>query len=105
MADHPTTTVVTSEIRPDDIVFAHGMRVRIDSSREIEDATSYGGRLHAHQGTVLNKDEAITKYDIPRSFLYNEIRHVHGPDAEGAREDTWTIQGNDLATWTIAREA
>ena len=95
-------SVKSSELQVGDIVLNHGMRIRIDEVNEIEDASTYGGRFHCNPGTVLNVQEAVEVYDIPRSFLYNEARHSSlGASHPDAREDYWVTQGNDLATWTI----
>jgi hypothetical protein len=90
----------TSQIRVGDLVLNYGMRIRIDEIKVIEEPD---GNCYCCLGTVLNKDEAIKVHDIPRSFMFNEIRHVHGPDHPGAREDYWNVQGNSLATWTVVR--
>jgi hypothetical protein len=103
MADHPTTTVVTGEIRVGDLVLNYGMRIRIDEIQVHDDATSHGGKVYCCLGTVLNRDEAIEVHDIPRSFMYDNERFVHGPGH--GREDFWNVQGNDLATWTVVRGA
>jgi hypothetical protein len=99
----PTVSVDTSQIRVGDLVLNYGMRIRIDEIQVHEDETSYGGKVYRCLGTVLNVEEAIEKYDIPRSFMFNEIRHVYCTLHPGAREDFWNVQGNDLATWTVLR--
>ena len=96
-------TVDTSEIRVGDLVLNYGMRIRIDEIQVHDDSTSHGGIVYCCYGMVLNVREAIDVYDIPRSFMFNEIRHVHGAGHPGAREDFWNVQGNDLARWTVER--
>jgi hypothetical protein len=104
MADQLTTIQVdTSQIRVGDLVLNYGMRIRIDEIQVHDDETSHGGKVYCCLGTVLNVEEAIEKYDIPRSFMFNEIRHVYGPDHPGTREDFWNVQGNDLARWNVLR--
>lgn len=96
-----TTTTIqvdTSQIQVGDLVLNYGMRIRIDEIKVIEEPD---GNCYCCLGTVLNKDEAIEKYDIPRSFMFDEERHVHGPGH--GREDYWNVQGNELATWTVVR--
>jgi hypothetical protein len=101
MADQLTTIRVdTSQIQVGDLVFNYGMKIRIDEIKVIEEPD---GNCYCCLGTVLNKDEAIEVHDIPRSFMFNEIRHVHGARHPGAREDYWNVQGNSLATWTVVR--
>ena len=101
MAEQPTTIQVdTSQIRVGDLVLNYGMRIRIDQIRVIEEPD---GNCYCCYGTVLNVQEAIEGHDIPRSFMFNEIRHVYGAGHPGAREDYWNVQGNSLATWTVVR--
>jgi hypothetical protein len=97
------SNVKTSEIRVGDVVLNYGMRIRIDEIKVVPDASTYGGEFRCCLGTVLNKQEAIEVHDIPRGFMFNEARHVYGPDHPDAREDYWNVQGNDLATWTVER--
>jgi hypothetical protein len=99
-----TIQVNTSEIQVGDLVHAHGMRIRIDEIKVYDDSTSHGGKVYCCLGTVLNRDEAIERYEIPRSFMFNEARHIHGPEHPEAREDYWNVQGNDLARWTVERQ-
>jgi hypothetical protein len=101
----PTIVVDTSQIGVGDIVLNYGMRIRIDEIQVHEDETSHGGFVYCCLGTVLNVEDAVTIHDIPRSFMFNETRHVHGPDHPDAREDFWNVQGNDLARWTVVRGA
>ena len=96
-----TQTRDTSQIQVGDLALNYGMRIRIDEIKVIEEPD---GNCYCCLGTVLNRDEAIEQYDIPRSFMFNEARHVHGPEHPEAREDYWNVQGNDLATWTVVRE-
>src|SRR5580692_4058342 len=96
------SNVKTSEIRVGDIVLNYGMRIRIDEIRVIDDSTSHGGKVYCCLGTILNKDEAIEVHDIPRSFMFDNERDLHGPGH--GREDFWNVQGNDLATWTVERQ-
>jgi hypothetical protein len=101
----------TSEIRPGDVVVSHGMRVRIDRTLTFgcEGHGHNGGTPHsdetctiyAHIGTVLNMAEVLNSKIVPASFLYSEERFNRGPGH--GREDYWTIQGNDLATWWVER--
>jgi hypothetical protein len=99
-----TQVVDTSQIQIGDLVFNFGMRIRIDEIEVHEDETSHGGKVYCCLGTVLNVQEAIEQHDIPRSFMFNEARHVHGPRHPDAREDYWNVQGNDLARWTVVRQ-
>ncbi len=52
-------------------------------------------------GTVLNMDEVRAARIVPRSFLYDAERDRRGPGH--GREDFWTVQGNNLAMWTVER--
>jgi hypothetical protein len=57
--------------------------------------------VYAHLGTVLNAAEVRQAGIVPPSFLWDEERHTKGPGH--GREDSWTVQGNDLATWWVER--
>jgi hypothetical protein len=95
-----TGTVKTSEIHVGDIVREHGMRVRIDS---IKYHAAQAPRLLpvcACRGTVLNLDEVLDAKIVPASFLTTE-KWVEGEGWVTDRRDAWTVQGNDLATWSV----
>lgn len=70
--------VDTSQIHVGDLVLNYGMRIRIDEIKVIEDETSHGGYVYCCLGTVLNVQEAIETYDIPRSFMFDNARFAHG---------------------------
>jgi hypothetical protein len=105
--------VPTGELRPGDVVLAHGMRVRIDRVVPYHP----GGRgcvtgpgaatltqcdlAWSCSGTVTNLAEVRATGIIPRSFLYDSVRDRLGPGH--GREDFWNVQGNNLATWTAER--
>ena len=91
----------TSQLRPGDLVLNYGMKIRVDAVHAVEDPTSHGGVVYVCPGTVLNVEEAVEIHDIPRSFMWDNERFVHGPGH--GREDFWNVQGNDLATWSIVR--
>jgi hypothetical protein len=65
------------------VVRTHGMRVRLDS---LVTWTDRGHRVAAWTGPVLNMADVKAAGFVPASFV---------------RDGTWTVQGNDLATWTV----
>jgi hypothetical protein len=115
-----TTTLLhlpTGQLRPGDVVLEHGMRVRIDSVRPFHAhgsgcVSGYApgegpmGRACALAwscpGTVLNVAEVRAAKVVPASFLYDEQRMREGPGH--GREDSWNVQGNNLAWWSVERE-
>jgi hypothetical protein len=57
----------TSEIKTGDVVCEHGMRVRIDQTRNCGDDRGHGP-VYAHLGTVLNPKEVRQAGIVPPSF-------------------------------------
>jgi hypothetical protein len=96
--------VKTGDIQVGDIVLEHGMRVRIDEIETYPGGPHGMGTVYACRGTVTNLIEVRQAGIVPRHFLFNEPRYNGGPTADGAREDYWVVQGNDLATWTVERQ-
>jgi hypothetical protein len=99
-----TKSVNTSELQVGDIVWTHGMRVRVEHV-----ATYDGDRgpVWVATGTLLNLDEV--KDVIPAGFLHcfarteavrPEVRKAHAT-SHGVEGECWTIQGNTLATWAV----
>ena len=119
-------SVSTPEILPGDVVVSHGMRVLIEGPAHVY----HGGCDHplalapadlaparapkliegeacrigyAWPGKVLNVSEVLGAAIVPRGFLFDRERASMGP-GHGS-EDSWTIQGNSLARWTVLRSA
>ena len=92
----PTVTltgVKSSDLRAGDVVVSHGVRVRIPQPTKHEawtdpKRTMQGRTIYYAVGTILNRD------DLPDSVA----RYL------GPTRMEWTIQGNDLTTWTVDRE-
>jgi hypothetical protein len=80
-----TVTLDSLSLRAGMVVRTHGMRVRLDSL--VSDTFgSAGRRVAAWRGSVLNMPEVRAAGIVPASFV---------------RDGMWTVQGNDLATWTV----
>lgn len=96
--------IPTSQIRAGDVVLEHGMRVRIDFIREYEGGLDGSGvpgmTVYGCHGTVLNLAEVRAARIVPMSFLTTD-KWVEGQGWTTDRRDAWTVQGNDLATWTV----
>ncbi|MEV1295176.1 hypothetical protein [Pseudonocardia sp. NPDC049635] len=73
--------VNTYELKDGDLVLAHGMLLRLTEGRE----TSHGAMNFL--GVMENPDT------VPAS-----VREI-------TKRNTWTVQGNELATWMRVRES
>ena len=105
-------SVRTGQIRVGDVVLTHGMRVRIDRIRPYHPggqgcmtgmARESCSLAWACLGTVTNLADVLAEGFVPRSFLYDSERDSRGPGH--GREDFWNVQGNNLATWLVVRDA
>lgn len=89
----------TDQIKRDDIVHTHGMRVLMDTdpvtSRDHAGPLS-GRTCYAWVGLVLNPDDVPEDY-IPRSWLYTD------GIGQPRTEPRWNVQGNELAFWSVER--
>ena len=92
----PTVTltgVKSSDLRAGDVVCAHSVRVRIPQPIAYEawtdpERTMQGRTFYFAVGTILNRDD-----------LRDDVARYLGPTRM-----EWTIQGNDLTTWTVDRD-
>ena len=87
------TRVKSSDLRAGDVVTAHGVRVRIPQPTNHEawtdpERTMQGRTIYYAVGAILNRDD-----------LRDDVARYLGPTRM-----EWTIQGNDLTTWTVDRE-
>ena len=91
-----TRRVMSSELQVGDVLREHGMRVRIESVRQVP---SWGSNRDSYPlvtcavGAVLNPEAVREAGIVPMSFLHCEI--------DGHPEFCWHVQGNDLATWYV----
>lgn len=83
----------TPELRKGDIVLCHGMRVLVDGELR---PTSRAGGFYT-EGLVLNEAEVKAAKLVPISWLHNDSRGLY------REEPRWTIQGNELARWAVAK--
>jgi hypothetical protein len=102
-------TKKTSELAQGDVVRCHGLRCLID--REILISKSHpvardGSHCRYTQALVLNRDE-VSREVVPFGFTADWDRY---PNVDRSSplphhgEHRWTIQGNDLATWSVEVE-
>lgn len=88
-----TTTKNTNELKVGDIVLCHGMRclitepMRLSTSHRVD---PFYGACYWTVATVLNRNEVPADL-VPMGFTRNH---------DGTH--TWTIQGAEALTWTIA---
>lgn len=95
-------TLSTPELRPGDVVHVHGMRCLID--RDILPSKRHAGNTTFYTDTlVLNRDDVPTRV-VPMSFTSTADRPARGMPAEPAGTHRWTIQGNELARWSVDRD-
>lgn len=95
-------TLSTPELRKGDVVTCHGLRCLLDSEPQLS---------RSHPGTstfyclalVLNRDEVPNEV-VPVAWTadWDRGRSRHEPRPHDG-EHRWTIQGNDLARWSVER--
>lgn len=86
-----TATKLSSQLTTGDVVLTHGMQVELD--REVNAYPSQNGGCFASRGRVVNIDTLEDDWLV--RFVKSDRREDDGDDVR------WTIQGNDLVTWTI----
>ena len=96
-----TLRLNTGELQVGDIVLNYGMRIRINSIRQLGEP---GHIFWACDGTVENLDEVREAQVVPMSWLCTQ-KFVEGQGWVTDRRDNWNVQGNTLATWTVERRA
>ena len=88
--------VPTSELREGDVVFNHGMRLRLGPVHVYDEFPRLP--VYASVAVVENEEEAVAQGTVPRSWMHRDVfvngRWTRSPEA------TWTVQGNELARWT-----
>lgn len=95
-----TETVNTPQLRPGDVVQAHGFRVRVDEVREyVPPGTS--GLAWSCPGTVLNAAEVLEAGTVPASFLQTYRYDENMPGFIVDREDAWTLHGTVHTPWIV----
>lgn len=102
----PTTThIPTSELHQGDVVLNHGMRLLLD--QPVRNAGRRNGMaldVYVTSALVLNEEKVIAHGTVPHSWL----RREKWVDSQGWRIDPtddpcWSVQGNDLASWSVER--
>lgn len=96
-----TLTLSTSELREGDVVICHGLRCLID--RPLEVSTAHPGyETRWTQALVLNRDEVPNEI-VPVHWTSDWKRNARDEARPHDGEHRWTIQGNDLARWSVER--
>lgn len=91
----------TDKLKTGDLVLTDGMRVRLGP---VKTWSSQHGTVYGFEGTVENLPEVLAAGHVPASFLQT----TKWVDAEGwviDRRDSWTIQGNQYASWVVESPA
>ncbi|MGW0087866.1 hypothetical protein ACWDWS_02485 [Streptomyces sp. NPDC003328] len=101
--------VDTSELRPGDILTEHGMRVLLRGEPNTFPSYNSGEErtVYAWAGLVLNPEDVKAEGFIPYGWLFPDVwgKGEHGGwGKDFDAEPTWTVQGNNLAHWSIERE-
>jgi hypothetical protein len=91
-AVHTPVTKTTPELVAGDVVLVHGMRCLIDTE-PLPSRCHPGSSTFYVRALVLNPDEVRAARVVPMSWLYDE----RADDTE----PRWTIQGNELARWSV----
>jgi hypothetical protein len=81
-------TLKSSELRPDMIVWCHGMRCLIDD--DVKQGPGPYGEVFWTSARILNRAE-VSADSVPYSFTRRD----------GAGNYRWSIQGNDNARWAV----
>jgi hypothetical protein len=84
---------VTSELRPGDLVRHHGMRLRVTEEPFVATGHHMNDQAPAFGEVRLTRAE-VENIDDPAIDPF--VRRLLDADSP-----TWTIQGNDLARWTV----
>jgi hypothetical protein len=99
----------TSGLRPGDVVCTHGIRALLEGEPNTFPSGNSGTvrTVYAWKARVLNVDDVKAEGRVPLGWLYPDVwgKGEHGgwgKDWEAV--PTWTIQGNDLAWWSVERE-
>ena len=97
----------TSELQQGDIVNCHGLRCLIDRPVEISqshpDRPGVGdGKTRYVQALVLNRDDVPNEV-VPVGWTADWKRNGKYEPRPHDGEHRWTIQGNDLARWSVER--
>jgi hypothetical protein len=105
----------TDQLEIGDVVAFYGLRLLIDNPRETyqPNPASPDRPVYVFRSLVLNPDHDSVGTTIPRSWLYDHAR-VWGETYDEAGAFTgygftipegtsprWSIQGNDLAAWSV----
>ncbi|MER6816349.1 hypothetical protein ABT299_44400 [Spirillospora sp. NPDC000708] len=94
--------VSTPDLKPGDLVIHYGMHIRIPEHPCIWQ--HQGSTVYGWLGEIENLEEVLTADCVPISFL----RRTQWVDGEGwvsAIENTWSIQGTELASWYVEEHA
>lgn len=95
-----TQVLDTSQLRCGDVVLNHGMRIELDQPPAIYANNPSGRRTFAFSGKVLNPDD-VREDRLLWSFLHTDEWNEKLRRWETVYTGRYTIQGNDLARWTV----
>jgi hypothetical protein len=90
--------VTTPELKQGDIVNCHGMRCLIDRP------LTPNRRSHWTQALVLNRSE-VPSAVVPIGWTADWKRDARNEARPHDGEHRWTIQGNELAYWSVEEES
>ena len=94
-----STIKTTPELVKGDIVQCHGMRVLIDGE-PVKSRSHPGDSTYYYTGLVLNRDE-VPNAAVPVGWTADWKRNARHEPLPHNGEHRWTIQGNELARWSV----
>ncbi|MBO2464035.1 hypothetical protein [Actinomadura violacea] len=102
MDGEPAATIVrqvsTPDLKPGDLVIHYGMHIRVPEWPCIWQHK--GSTVYGWLGEIENLKEVLLAGCVPISFL-RRTQWVEGEGWVSAIENTWSIQGNELASWYV----
>lgn len=95
-------SVATPDLKSGDLVIHYGMHIRIPEHPCIWQ--HQGSTVYGWLGVIENLEEVLLAGCVPISFLRRH-QWVKGEGWVYAIDNTWSIQGNELASWYVEQSA
>jgi hypothetical protein len=101
----------TSQLKAGDVILNYGMRILLRGSANEYPSRNRAGATtvyHWADALVTNLEEVKAEGRVPIGWLYPDkwgLGERGGWGKDWGAEPTWAIQGNELARWSVEREA